>query len=125
MLETASDREADNRPAAAGGGDGRTRRRVLDQRGHGFALVRHKRRDIHEARDLGIVAGFGDHDTAVRVSDEHGRTVELVEHLLGRHDVALEGHRRVLHDRDPVAKGAEPVVHGTPAGSVDETAVDE
>jgi hypothetical protein len=59
------------------------------------------------------------------VADENRRAVDLVENLLGRGDIPLERHRRVLHDRDPVALGAEPVVHGSPAGSVDESAVDQ
>ena len=49
----------------------RTRRWVLDQRGHGLALVRSERRDVDESSDLRIVAGFRDHDAPVRVANEN------------------------------------------------------
>ena len=39
--------------------------------------------------------------------------------------VALERDRGVLHDGDPVALGTQPVVDASPAGAVDEAAVDQ
>ena len=78
----------------------RTGRRVGDQGVDRLALVGRERRDVHERRDLSLVAGLGDHGAAVGVADEDDRSVVRVDHLLGGRDVALEGHRRVLHDAD-------------------------
>jgi hypothetical protein len=59
------------------------------------------------------------------VSDEDGRTVLGVEHVVGCCDVALERQRLVLHDAHVEAVRLQQLIYALPAGSVDESTVDE
>src|ERR1700730_1923039 len=62
---------------------GRTRRRILDKRGDGLALVRSKGGDIDESHNLGIVSSFSDYRSPVRVADENCRSVLGCKNALG------------------------------------------
>jgi len=48
------------------------------------------------------------------VADEERRAVQLVKHLLCRRDIAVERHRRVLHDVDVEPVLLEEVVDPLP-----------
>ncbi len=114
--------------AVAGRQDRRHRcpgRRVRDQGVDRLALVRRERRDVDQPGHARIAAGLGDDDAAVGVAHEHGLTLDVVEDLLDRGHVPLQRDRRVLHNRDPVSLGTQPVVDTAPARAVDEAAVDE
>ena len=72
--------------------------RIFDQRRNGLTLVRSKRRDIDELRDLRVIAGFGDDCSAVGVADQDDWPVLRVNDAPGGHDVIGQRQRRVLDD---------------------------
>jgi hypothetical protein len=103
--------------------DRSSRRRILDERRHGFAFVRRKRRDVDEPGDLGIVARFGNHHAAVRVPDENNGAVRTCDGALRRSHVIGERCSRVLDDGYGIALFLEQFVDLLPTRSVDESSV--
>src|SRR5229473_6573010 len=104
---------------------GRAGRRILDQRGHGLALVRSKGGDIHEPCNPGIVSGFRDHRSSIGVADENCRPVLRCKSSLGSRHVALQRYRGVLDDADIVAVLFQDTVDALPARAVHKSTVDQ
>src|ERR1700686_408541 len=98
---------------------------ILDQRGHGLALVRSKGGDINESRNLGIVSGFSDYRSPVGVADENCRSVLRCKNALGSRHVVLQRDRRVLDDADVVAVLLQDTVDTFPARAVYKTSMNQ
>src|SRR6267378_6192248 len=98
---------------------------ILDQRGHGLALVRSKGGDINESRNLGIVSGFSDYCSPVGVADENCRSVLRCKNALGSRHVVLQRYRRVLDDADVIAVLLQDTVDTFPARAVCKTSMNQ
>lgn len=98
---------------------------VLDQRGDRFAAVRCKRRDVDQACDARIVTGLGDHGPAVGLPHENDGTVLFGDDAPGRGHVVGKRGGRILHDTHPKAILLQDPVDVAPAGTVDESAVNQ
>ena len=105
--------------------DRRARRRIGDQGFDRLAGVGSKGRDVSEAADFRIVAGLGDDRASIGMADEDDRVLRGCNRALGDDHVIGERDGRVLDDDDFVSVLGQDVVDALPAGSVDESAVDQ
>src|SRR5215813_6335397 len=98
---------------------------VLDQSVDGLALVRSKRTNINEPRDLRVIARLGDHGSAVGMADQNHGTILRGDDPFRSRDVTRKREGWILDDRNGVAGFLQGFVDALPAGSVDEASVNE
>ncbi len=102
-----------------------TGRRIFDERGHGLAGVRSKRRDVDKPLHAWIGARFRDHHTAVRVADKNRGAVLLRQHASRDRDVVGQRRRRILDDAHVMAVLLQDRVDRLPSRAVHKTAMNE
>src|SRR5882724_1854883 len=99
-------------------------RRILNKRGHGLALVRSERGNVHEPCDLCVVSGFGDHRSTIGMADENCRSVLRCKNSFGNCYVVLQRYCRILDNANTVAVLLQDLVDTLPASAVHKATMD-